>query len=137
MNIKNEYPPNIEEIKKTFTLTKGIIFTYGDTIFNPDDMAIDIHLLTHERRHSVQQGDNPKDWWERYLVDEPFRFYQELQAYQDQYQSAKRSSNNRELVNAYAVRCAQDLGSGIYGNMITPMEALKAIKQNKLYQFDL
>ena len=70
--ISNEYPPNYEEIKKAFNLVKGVVFTYGNTIYNPDNIKINKLLLEHEKVHIRQQGTNPEEWWKRYLIDKDF-----------------------------------------------------------------
>lgn len=135
MKIKKEYPPNYEEIKKAFKLHEGIIFTYGDTIYNPDDRYIDKPLEKHEEVHYKQQGDNPKEWWQRYLVDVYFRLSQEVRAYQIQYRTAKSINKDREKLNKYAHLLALDLSGVMYGKIISYQDAIIAIKSKQTFIF--
>jgi len=41
MKVVQDYPPNIEKIRAAFKLHRGVIFTYGDTIFAPHGGVID------------------------------------------------------------------------------------------------
>ena len=93
MKVIQALPPNFEQIKAAIKIDdwdkwikeKGTVFTYGDTIYNPSDAKFPVHLLVHEGTHEKQQGSNPKEWWDKYLVDLEFRFEQELEAYSAQY----------------------------------------------------
>ena len=85
VNIKREFPPNFKQIEAMFDLSKkNIVFTYGDTIYNPYGGVIPPHLVVHEHTHTIQQGDNPDGWWKKYLTDDKFRCSQEVEAYQNQ-----------------------------------------------------
>src|SRR3990167_5904365 len=95
----NDYPPNIEQIRAAFPLHKGIVFTYGDTIYNPDGGFIDQHLEAHEATHALQQALIGVDrWWDRYIRDPVFRFRQELEAYRAQYQDRKTVEKDRNTL---------------------------------------
>ena len=64
------------------------IFTYGDTIHNPFNVALDAELIRHEETHMEQQEGHPdvaKVWWDRYIQDPQFRLDQEAEAYGAQY----------------------------------------------------
>jgi hypothetical protein len=125
--IDGGYPPNIEDIKKVFKLNDNVIFTYGNTIYNPNRGNIDLALMAHEQTHSIQQGDKVKEWWERYLKDKEFRLSQELQAYQVQYQYYCKAIKDRNQRYRFLNRLAGDLSSEIYGNIISRSEAIKQI----------
>ncbi len=137
MKIVKEYPPNIKYIEKAFKLHYGIIFAYGDTLYNPDDGKINKPLLEHEKVHSKQQGDNPDKWWGRYLVDIDFRASQEIEAYQRQYRVGKNEIKDREKLNLFAMGLARDLSSEMYGNIMNFNEALQVIKSNKNFKFKI
>ena len=132
--IKQEYPPNYKEIEARFTLNEGTIFTYGEDIYNPNGGYIDKHLLIHEGTHSVQQGDNVKRWWDRYLVDDDFRFVQELEAYQNQYVSFCRDFKDRNAQSRFLFRLASDLSSELYGKICTQQEASRMIKSGQKFE---
>lgn len=91
MNIVIAYPPNIAEIRTRFRLPPGagIIFAYGDTIYNPDGISISPFLLAHEQTHQRQQGCDPAGWWHRYLADLPWRLDQELEAHRVEYRATR------------------------------------------------
>lgn len=129
MKILNTYPPNIKEIREHFDVPDNAIFTYGDTIYNPNDVAISKSLMKHEATHTKQQGDDIEGWWKRYFDDTDFRLSQELEAYQVQYRSAKGRIKNREELNKYLHSMAMDLSGKMYGSMIPFFEAYKLIKK--------
>ena len=92
MKIKIENPPHrVRQLcEKVFNLTgTKPIFCFGDTIYNPFNAEVDAFLMAHEVVHSKQQGEDPKAWWKKYLLDKKFRFAQELQAYRVQYKVMK------------------------------------------------
>lgn len=128
MKILIEYPPNIDKIKARFPLGKGVVFTYGDTIYNPDNGRIDDPLMDHEATHTLQQGKTPEMWWTRYLVDGDFRFVQELEAYQNQYQRFCFLVKDRNARARFLFNIARDLSSPMYGGICTQQEASAAIR---------
>jgi hypothetical protein len=125
--IKVAFPPNYEDIKKLSSHQPGVIYCYGQDIYNPDDCYIDDYQLTHEGVHTRQQGDNPTDWWRRYLLDVDFRFVCELEAFQAQYKHFCRDYKDRNRRNSFLVKLAISLSSDTYGKICTQQEAIKAI----------
>jgi len=132
--IVKAYPPNIADIKKTFPVLeniKGVVYTYGSILFNPDDGGIDSALMAHETVHMIQQGtenDKIKEWWNKYLAEPEFRLDQELQAYQVQYRTYCNNHKDRNSQYKFLNRIASDLSSDQYGNIIAKSEAIKRIK---------
>lgn len=124
--IINTYPPNIEEIRKNFTLKRGIIFTYGDKLYVPDGGEIDDALMKHEETHTIQQGDNPDRWWKLYFLDKKFRLNQELEAYRNQYKFAV-ENYNRPACRRLLAQISKDLSGEMYGNIITKDKAKEEI----------
>src|SRR3990167_643081 len=134
--IKNEYPPNIDEIRKFFTLKKGIVFSYYPDIYSPDNIILSSALIAHEIIHLAQQKEyGVEKWWIRYCEDKAFRLSQEIPAYQIQFKSIIIKDRNKRF--NYAVELAKDLSGETYGNMINFNEALDAIKNEKIYQFKI
>ena len=129
MLIKNEFPPNIKEIKKYFNLPENVVFTYRNILYNPSGVLIDDFLHCHEFIHSQQQGDDPDDWWNKYFTDKHFRLDQELEAYRAQYQKVKLKINDRNGLHKYLFNLAADLSSEMYGNLISFSVAMEKIKQ--------
>lgn len=130
MKIEIGYPPNIEKIRAVFgDIPSNVIFTYGDTIFNPSGNLITEDLIKHESIHTEQQGDNPDAWWDRYFVDKEFRLSQEVEAYQAQFVVMKKFVKDRNVLNKHLIRIASDLSGKIYGNIISFNEAMKVIQK--------
>jgi len=128
MEIVFDFPPNIEELRKHFTLKDTIVFTYGNKLHNPGRGNIDEHLMIHEKTHSRQQDIDPAGWWEKYIKDPKFRVMQEVEAYRNQYKSfVKGKDRNKIFLFLHGI--AVDLSSGIYGNALSYEEAKQLIKQ--------
>jgi hypothetical protein len=128
MNVVKGFPPNYKSIESRFHPDEFAIFTYGSTIYTPHiDFQLPEHLFVHEEVHEKQQGNDPESWWERYLIDESFRFNQELSAYKAQYNFLCKGID-RNSAFMYAHRLAQDFSSSMYGNIIDYHKALKLIQ---------
>lgn len=125
-------PPNIEDIIKTFPKvkeSKGIVYTHGQVIFNPDNQPLTEELMHHEATHSLQQDElGYEKWWKKYLEDKDFRLSQELQAYHQQYKKYCKNVKDRNKQAQYLNRLALDCSSEIYGNMTSYREAIQGIK---------
>lgn len=131
MKISNTYPPNYEKITAVLNIKgiRGIIFTYGDTIYNPSKIDIPPDLMVHEEVHMRQQKNDPDKWWNQYLSDPDFRFKQELEAYRAQYKFAKEFYGRKQL-RSLLDHIANTLSGPIYGNLGSPRETLWAITQD-------
>ena len=128
MKIIIDYPPNFKAIEKKFgPLSESVIFTYGDTIYSPQQGSLSDHLIVHEEVHSKQQGNDPKGWWKRYLKDDNFRLEQEVEAYKAQYQSFKRAHGDKNLHIRFLHKIAADLSGKMYGSLVTHREAMNLI----------
>lgn len=129
MKVVNEYPPNYADIAAVFNIKamRGIVFTYGDTIYNPDHGKVSEHLMTHEEVHEKQQAAmGVKKWWKQYLVDPEFRLSQELEAYRAQYQFLQ-TSHNRQQRKAILLHISKDLAGAMYGHILTKDKARELI----------
>lgn len=120
MRILIERPPNFNEIIKVFPSVEyatGVIFCYGDAIYNPNGIYLSEASITHERVHSIQQGIHPKEWWDEYLINPEFRLQQEIEAYGTEYS-----------VDPYNIdHYARVLSGPTYGNIISFEEAKRKI----------
>lgn len=138
IKVKKEYPPNIETIRKFFNPPKGTYFTFGDTLYNPDNSPIDKPLEEHEKMHMKQQKEYGKEkWWARYCVDAAFRLSQELPCYQVQYREGKKLIKDKNQLMRWKVMLAKSLSSELYGNIITFQQAVNAIEETKLFVFKI
>lgn len=138
MIIVKEYPPNIETLRKFFTLSEGTAFTYGDTLYNPDNGPIDAAFIIHEKTHQRQQEKmTPEKWWDLYCVSTDFRASQEVEAYQNQYREQKKYIKDKNQLDRYVRALAKDLSGAMYGNVMTFSQAMEVIKSPTLVTFDL
>lgn len=134
MKIATAYPPNIEQVRSAFPLQKGVLFCYGDTIYNPDEVPIPLWLIAHETVHCMQQGENPQEWWDRYVKDPVFRYTQELDAHRAEWHAIKRVIKDRRARNKYLNNMAKRLSSPLYGCVVdfrTAKNAIRSLKPEK------
>jgi len=135
MNIKCSFPPNIEEIAASLpgALTPGVIFCYGDTIYNPFNVRISTHLRAHEAVHSSRQGKTDEEiraWWRKYVFDAKFRLEEEVPAHQAEYASFRRQEKDAQLRFQFLITLAKRLSGLMYGQIVTFNEAKLLIKGN-------
>ena len=74
-------PPNVAEIDKVFPLRgTGIIYAFGDKIYNPAGAKIPPFLFAHEGAHGDRQISifGIDRWWRQYLDDADFRYHEEV-----------------------------------------------------------
>lgn len=132
--IKNEKPPIYENACAAFRINpKTVIFTYGDTIYNPNNLPLPDDIIAHEQVHIEQQKGNDADaakWWTKFLQDPQFRLEQELEAYAKQYNFiCKHKTQNRQIRFNVLKRYAEILSGGLYGNCVGFHKAMLDIKE--------
>lgn len=131
MKILIEKPPNFEDIAKVFPIIKkqhGVIYTLGDTIYNPDGDEISKPLLAHEEVHSARQMMfGVEQWWRLYLSNTGFRFSEEVMAHQKEY-AVETELGNRNQRRIALKMIAERLASPLYGNMLSNKEARELLK---------
>lgn len=130
MEVVQGYPPNYEKIKAAFDIgDRKVVFTYGQTIYNPHRDIVSDHLRVHETVHMRQQLEmGIEEWWDKYIEDAEFRWEQEVEAYAHQYNFMKKACSNRVLKD-FLFSIASDLSSPIYGNISSYQEAETAIRR--------
>lgn len=134
MKIVPVYPPNIDQIEAVFKVrgTKGVIFTFGDTIYAPDGGEMPPWLRAHEGVHYSRQtapGMTPEAWWERYLVDPEFRLGEELPAHRAEYRSLCSLARDRNIRSRALHEMAQRLSGPLYGGVIKFADARRRIAE--------
>ena len=129
MQVVNGYPPNFEDIAAVFPAARnpGVIFTYGERIYNPGGAPIQPKLKAHVAVHSQRQGYAVDLWWYKYLRDPAFRLEEELLAHRAEYRAFKGSCRDRNEVSRALHDAAARLSSALYGNMISYMDARRFI----------
>lgn len=89
--IRVDRPPNFEQILAAFPDANkpGVIFAFGEDIYNPSGDPIPVALLMHENVHNVRQRkfEKPEQWWDRYISDAEFRYTEELPAHVAEYKA--------------------------------------------------
>lgn len=128
MNIVHAWPPNIEEIDAAFNVKgqRGVVFTYGGTIFVPGGETLSLALRAHEAAHSERQTTDVKQiesWWRKYIKDPEFRLAEEIPAHRAEYREYARLHRDRNMRSEMLRKIAQRLASPLYGNLVKFREA--------------
>lgn len=125
----HEYPPIIDAIAAHLgeqVRKPGVIFTYGDTVYDPSKVLNKVELAAHEATHVEQQTAMDKDlWWAMYVDDPKFRYEQELEAHRVELEAFEGSRNERRLM---AKAIAKRLSGPLYGGVATYKKALEDLK---------
>ena len=148
VKVSTEKPPVWDAICVAFKINPvTAIFTYGDTIYNPNNIPLNRHLVEHECVHMKQQkamvikkGNNvgmtekntleqmtPALWWGKFLRDVNFRIDQEARAYGHQYDVICETIKDRNLRARVKQDLARSFSGPLYGNCISQAEAANLI----------
>ena len=99
--IITERPPNFEQILAAFPNADkpGVIFAYGEHIYNPSGIIIPPPLREHELVHCERQlnlytSGSPEYWWKQYIDDAEFRYREELLAHVAEYRAQAPKDRN-------------------------------------------
>ena len=112
-----------------------VIFSYGDTIYNPGRRDIPDELIEHESTHMRQQGNNPDAWWDRYIKEPYFRLNQEIEAYTAQYDFICQKVKDRNQRLRILLQLVNVVAGPTYGNMISCLDAHNLIRhKSKTHQ---
>lgn len=124
------YPPNYVELAAAFPWIKGrqgLLYAWGDRVYNPSGITIPPQLWAHEEVHGQQQGDaqgGVEAWWEEYIRDPDSRFHWELEAHRAEFAAYVGNHASRAT---YLDTLAARLSGPLYGNLLTLDEARKEI----------
>lgn len=132
MKIIRAYPPNIDAIDAVFHIrkVKGVIFTFGDTIYNPDGGDVSPELRAHEGVHFSRQTNEIakiEAWWQRYLVDPEFRYNEEAPAHRAEYKAYCALHRDYNQRARFLHHVADRLAGPLYGGLVKPSEARRFI----------
>lgn len=136
VKIKIEKPPKHiwDKAHELFDIDdKVVIYTYGDTIYNPANTYLSQEIIEHEHTHMLQQAQTeggPEAWWKRYFDDMGFRIAQEAQAYGRQYYIFCINNLDGNVRLRYLVKIASVLASPMYGVEMQRSDARKLIESN-------
>lgn len=127
LRIIHQPPPNYAAVVAIFPFAKrrGTMFCYGRAIFIPNGGSVSPALMAHETVHADRQGNDPAGWWARYLVEQQFRFDEELPAHIAEYRwfDGCPRPERRIMLRQIAARLAGPL----YGRLVTVHEAKRLI----------
>ncbi len=132
MKIVVQRPPNFTEIVVALPAAAtrhGVLFAYGDILYNPDGVTVNPFLMAHEKMHQVQQAGLPEEWWKLYLCSLEFRLDQELEAHRAEWQAflAHDPPSTRNARRTYMSRIAHRLASKLYGGLVSVHVAKRLI----------
>ena len=135
MKIVREKPPIWDRAVEAFPSILShptVIFCWGDTIYAPGlkdpSAGLPEAIIAHEKVHSLRQGDSPEKWWDQYLINKEFRFYEELLAHVTEYEFIAARAKSRNERRRWLAVIAEKLASPIYGSMIQRDKAKLFIK---------
>lgn len=135
MQIITALPPNFEAIRAVFpnAADPGVLFCYGDTIFNPSGDYVPPQLIAHEEVHSARQAlCGPVEWWASYLVNDSFRFDEELAAHIVEYHDFIKRTKNRQMRRDYLRAIGGRLSGPLYGSACSLAQAISAIELGRM-----
>lgn len=118
-HIVKDWPAMIDEIAHVFpdaVRIPGVIFAWGNILYNPYGGRIPKWIIKHEDVHSNRQGKDPRGWWDRYLGDQKFRLVEEALAHREEYlaYTKRHGSGGPAILRAAARR----LSGPLYGHMV-------------------
>jgi hypothetical protein len=125
-------PPVWDSVCLAFKINPtSAIFTYGDTIYNPNKLNLTADLVEHERMHMAQQEHSDEGaalWWGKYLRDADFRIDQEARAYGRQYDVICKVITDRNQRNRVLMDLARILSGPLYNKVVNVNTAMTLIK---------
>lgn len=132
MQITVARPPNFDEVIARFPFADrhGVIFTYGQTIYNPSGVEISPALKCHESVHAQRQGSDEEEiraWWARYLDEPLFRLEEELLAHRAEYRAFKGWTKDRNAVARKLESIAARLSGPLYGGVMSFAQAKRLL----------
>lgn len=127
------YPPNFTELTRHFPIkgVPGILYAYGDRIYNPSGVKVVPWILEHEKVHCTrqlldEQHINVEEWWSDYIYNAPFRLEEEVLAHRKEWSMTQDLISVRDRLH-YLDMMVDRLSGPIYGNMVTRDEARRLI----------
>ncbi len=134
MKVIKAFPPNYQAINDAFNVRgRGVIFCYGDRIYNPAGVAVGPDLIAHESVHADRQkafAGGVDAWWKAYIADPAFRLAEEIPAHVAEFKYWQRQPGADRPVKGYRtaadfhlVTIALRLAGPLYGRLISLTEA--------------
>lgn len=120
--ILHQKPPVFAAVCERFPFVRnhrGVIFSYGAVVYNPDNVQIGPALTRHEAAHGHRQVEMGVDlWWARYLTDDAFMFNEELIAHTAEWEAVTNGAVSRQERRAGLKHIAKRLAGPLYGHAV-------------------
>lgn len=137
MKIVKAFPPLFKRIAETFPVKgkQGILYAWGDRIYNPSGVKIPPSLLAHEELHGKRQlyiktrdwEKTIRNWWEKYLTDPEFRLNEEVLAHRVEAADFISWAHTDVTYSNYLNMMAERLSSPLYGSLVSKDRAMRLI----------
>ena len=130
MQIVIDYPPIYDELKIAFPrIGRGVIFAWGDKIYNPSNVNIPPQLIVHECAHARRQGNDVHGWWRRYIDEKEFRLAEEIAAHIVEMEYLLGPNPNRQMRRQIVRSTAKRLSNPLYRYDISKAQAQVLLKR--------
>lgn len=116
------YPPNFNELAKVFPIKgkPGVIFAYGDRIYNPSGHLLTPEVVAHEEVHCARQVEAGVGmWWHGYVTWHEFRLAEEILAHRAEWDAWRDNNLPSKMDGRELDLLATRLSSPLYGSMIS------------------
>lgn len=91
------------------------MYTFGDTIYNPNGVPLPDPLVAHEMVHMMHQlSMSPEAWWNKYIEDQEYRYQQELLAHKAEFSLACQYTKDRNVHAKLLMATAARLVAPLY-----------------------
>jgi hypothetical protein len=131
MRVLRAFPPNFTHIAKVFPFIRGkqgILYAYGDTLYNPSGVPVTPWIAAHEAIHMARQkAQGVTDWWGSYLTNPTFRLDEEVLAHRAEWATFKLTKYSDNQKARYLTQMAERLSSPLYGGLVLEHEAMALI----------
>jgi hypothetical protein len=122
----------------------GVIYAFGDTIYNPGGGFIPPAIVAHEAKHGARQAalgpsahsttrwSGVDVWWRCYLENADFRYREELLAHAEEYRARFAVNPDRNWAPKLLLMTADRLLAPFYeypAGMKTQAEAMQDLKR--------
>ncbi len=130
MNIVIDFPPIYDEIRSVFPMAgRGVIFAWGNKIYNPSNVYIPPQLIAHEREHGRRQGSDIRGWWGHYLDEKEFRLAEEILAHIVEMEYLLGPKSNRQTRRQILRSTSKRLANPLYRYGISRAQAQVLLKR--------
>lgn len=132
MRVLKAFPPNYSAIRKAFPQIKGkpgILYAYGDTLYNPSSAGVTPWIIAHESIHMARQElVGVEAWWAEYIKDPTYRIAEEILAHRAEYNRFRELMGYGKALDEYLDHTIIPRLSGpLYGKLLTPAQAREEI----------